>query len=47
MGNMRGIETKIPGKMCMVGKGYKKKKNKKKKMGTLEGPHRSVSKKPP
>ena len=46
MGNMRGIETKIPGKVRMVGKGYKK-KNKKKKMGTLEGPHRSVSKKPP
>ena len=45
MGNMRGIETKIPGKVRMVGKGYKKKN--KKKMGTLVRPHRSVSKKPP
>ena len=34
------------GKMtCMVGKGWKKKKNKK-KMGTLVRPHHSVSKKP-
>ena len=45
MGNMGMIEGKIPGKVCMVGIGYKKKKmKKKKKMGTLVRPHHSVSK---